>query len=151
MLKNNLLKIIIISLLLSLLFANFYFLSYKKDTLSQYKNDYFSLDGQSRFLGQLNLWYFFASRGNWQQANNFEINLQQTENFKNNHQPEKLTKLLQELQLKTNKDAQDYLKLAQIQSILGLSQQATESIKKAHQLDPIRSDVDKLFYSTIEF
>jgi tetratricopeptide (TPR) repeat protein len=150
-LKNNIIKIIVLSLLLSSLFANFYFLTYKKDTLTQHKTDFFSSDGQSRFLGRLNLWYFFASRGDWQQASNFETDLNQVETFKKNNQPDQLEQLLNQLEVKSNKDAQDYLHLAKIQSSLGYHQQAVESIKKAHQLDPIRSDLDKLFYSTVDF
>jgi hypothetical protein len=150
-LKSNLFKIVILSLLLSFLFANFYFLTYKKDLLTQHKNDYFSLDGQSNFLGQLNLWYFFASRDDWQKAFIFETDLNQVKAFKKKNQPDQLKELLSQLESKGSKDAQDYLKLAKIQSSLGFNQQATESIKKAHQLDPIRSDLDKLFYSTIDF
>ena len=151
MLRNNLLKIGILLLLLSLLSLNVYSSLQKKDFLTEYKKQFFSLDGQSQFIGQLNLWSFFAIRDNWQQAALFESDLQQIEDFKKNNQPDQLYQLHNELQLKANKDAQDYLQLAKIQSTLGLKTQALDSIKKAHQLDPIRSDLDKLFYSTTDF
>jgi hypothetical protein len=48
--------------------------------------------------------------------------------------------------LENQKTTDEYIKLAQNQSLLGLNNQAVESIKKAHQLDPIRTDIDRLFY-----
>ena len=151
MLRNNLFKIGISILLLTLLSFNVYSSTQGKDLLTEYKKRYFSLDGQSQFIGELNLWSFFATRDNWNQAALFETDLQQIKDFKKNNQPDQLYQLHNELQLKNNKDAQDYLQLAKIQSTLGLRNQALDSIKKAHQLDPIRSDLDKLFYSTVDF
>lgn len=150
MLKNNFLKIIILSILISILAINLYSISYKPDTLTQHKTDFFKINGQSNFIGQLNLWYFFASRNDWQNAAKFEPNLNQTEVFKRNNQSDKLKQRISELQSKKGKDAQDYLKLAKFQSAIGLNTQASESIKQAHQIDPIRSDLDRLFYSIID-
>jgi hypothetical protein len=145
--KSDLLKITTILVLFSLFTLNFYFIKNKLDNLTQNKIQFSKLDGSSNFIGRLNLWYFFAGVNDWDNAAKFETNLNQTQIFKLNHQPEKLFQKINELKAKTNKDTQDYLDLAKTQSVLGLNQDAIESIKQAHQLDPIRPDLDKLFYS----
>lgn len=150
MLKNNLFKTLILLFLFSTLGTNIYFYSKKPDLLTQHKKDFSNPKGQSNFTGQLNLWYFFASRNDWHNAANFELDLNQIETFKKNNQPDKLKQRLSELKLQDNKSAQDYLTLAKIQSVLGLNDQAVQSIKEAHQLDPIRSDLDNLFYSIVD-
>ncbi|MDD4938105.1 MAG: hypothetical protein PHX34_03795 [Candidatus Shapirobacteria bacterium] len=145
--KSNLSKIFIILVLFSLFALNFYSVKNKSDNLTQDKIQFFKLNSSSNFIGRLNLWYFFAGVNDWNNATKFETGLNQTQIFKLNHQPEKLLQKLNELKAKSNKDAQDYLTLAKTQSILGFNQDAVESIKQAHQLDPIRSDLDQLFYS----
>jgi hypothetical protein len=89
-----------------------------------------------------------VQNNDWDNATTLEskLNTTQVENYKLSYQPQQLQIKLSQLNDQEIKTADDYLKLAQIQSILGLSSQAVESIKKAHQLDPIRSDIDRLFY-----
>ena len=140
-------KIFVILILISLLVVNVYFFKAKPDPLTKLKLQYFSLDGSSQFLGQLNLWYFFANRNDWSTAAKFETNLDQIHFFKSNNQPQELAQKINEIQSKENKDAQDYLLLAKIQTSLGLNQEAVKSVAKAHQIDPIRPDLDQLFYS----
>lgn len=140
-------KIISISFLLFLIIftsLNFY---YSPDKLTKLKSQFFSFDASSNFLGKLNLWYFFANQNDWDNAAKFESNLNQIHLFKLNNQPQELTQKLEELQGKSNKNTQDYLLLAKIQSVLGLNQEAIQSIVAAHQLDPIRPDLDQLFYA----
>lgn len=140
-------KIFVILILISLLVINVYFSKTKPDPLTKLKLQYSSLDGSSKFLGQLNLWYWFANQNDWSNAVKFESNLDQINLFKSNNQPQQLAQKITELQNKENKDAQDYLLLAKIQSSLGLNQEAVQSVIKAHQIDPIRPDLDQLFYS----
>lgn len=145
--KNKTYKIICLLILLALISTNVYFSKNRPDPLTKLKLQYSSIDGSSRFLGQLNLWYWFANQNDWYNAAKFESNLNQINVFKTNNQPQQLAQRITELQNKTNKDAQDYLLLAKIQSSLGLNQEAVQSVVKAHQLDPIRPDLDQLFYS----
>ncbi|MFA5532611.1 MAG: hypothetical protein WDA13_03375 [Candidatus Shapirobacteria bacterium] len=145
--KANLLKIIIFLILIFLIGLNLVYSKNTPDQLTQNKTQFFKLDGSSNFIGRLNLWYFFASKNDWDNAAKFESDLNQIEVFKLNNQPAKLNQRVTELKSKTNKDAQDYLNLAKTQSLLGFNQEAIESIKQAHQLDPIRPDLDQLFYS----
>lgn len=145
--KANLLKIFIVLILISIFSLNFYSSKNHLDELTQNKIQFFKLDGGSNFIGQLNLWYFFAKNNDWDNAAKFESNLNQIQTFKLNNQPQKLNQKIVELKSKNNKDTQDFLNLAKIQSMLGLNTDAIESIKQAHQLDPIRSDLDQLYYS----
>lgn len=145
--KNKTLKIICFLILLAFISINVYFSKTKPDPLTKLKLQYSSLDGSSKFLGQLNLWYWFANQNDWSNAVKFESNLDQINLFKSNNQPQQLAQKITELQNKDNKDAQDYLLLAKIQSSLGLNQEAVQSVIKAHQIDPIRPDLDQLFYS----
>jgi hypothetical protein len=103
-------------------------------------------------LGRLNLWRLLVQNNDWASAATLEsaINPAQVDSYKSDHQASELQKKLITLQQKPDKNTEDYLRLAQIQSILGLSNQAIDSIKKAHQLDLIRSDVDRLFYQMVQ-
>lgn len=141
------LKLSIILILTLFIASNVYFSITKPDQLTKLKQQYFSFTGSSKFLGQLNLWYWFANQSDWDSAAKFESNLDQINLFKFNNQPQKLSSRINELQNKTNKDSQDYLLLAKIQSSLGLNNEAVQSVVKAHQIDPIRPDLDQLFYS----
>jgi len=145
--KNKNIKIFCFLTLLTLIFGNTYLSKTKSDPLTKLKLQYFSSNGSSRFLGQLNLWYWFANQNDWDNAAKFESNLNQINLFKINNQPQQLTQRVEELQNKPNKDAQDYILLAKIQSSLSQNSQAVQSVIKAHQLDPIRPDLDQLFYS----
>ena len=148
--KANLLKIIIFLILFFLIGLNLVSSKNTPDQLTQNKTQFFKLDGSSNFIGRLNLWYFFANKNDWDNAVKFESDLNQIEVFKLNNQPAKLSQKVTDLKAKNNKDAQDYLNLAKTQSLLGFNQEAIESIKQAHQLDPIRPDLDQLFYSIIK-
>ena len=145
--KNKNIKIFCFLTLLTLIFFNTYFSKTKPDPLTKLKLQYFSSNGSSRFLGQLNLWYWFANQNDWDNAAKFESNLNQIHLFKINNQPQQLAQRIEELQNKPNKDAQDYLLLAKIQSSTGQNQEAIQSVIKAHQIDPIRPDLDQLYYS----
>ncbi len=144
--KKN--KIIILVTLLLLIIANLYVSLKHPDIYTVSKTQLSSLKGSTSYLGRLNLWRLLVQSNDWDSAALLEskLNSDQVKDYKLSHQPQLLLDKLILLSSQDNKTADDYLKLAQIQSILGMSSQAIESIKKAHQLDPIRSDIDRLFY-----
>lgn len=51
------------------------------------------------------------------------------------------------LLIKENKTVEDWLELAKIQSSLGQKQEALDSISEAKKMDPIRNDIEKLYFS----
>lgn len=147
--KTNikLIKLICLLFLLLLISINCFSSIFNRDLLTQNKIKFFKFQGYNNFIGSLNLWYYFAQKNDWQNADKFDLHLNQTQNFKLSHQPEELRKKLNNLNDKKEKTPQDYLLLAKIQSQLGLNTQAVESVQKAHQIDPIRPDLSQLFYS----
>lgn len=141
-------KIIIIVILFLILGFNFYSVKFLPESYTQSKIQLFSLQGSTSYLGRLNFWRLLVQNNDWDNAATLEskLNFDQVENYKLSYQPQQLQNKLSQLNSQEIKTADDYLKLAQIQSILGLPSQTIDSIKKAHQLDPIRSDIDRLFY-----
>ena len=143
--KSKLSIIIILSILIGL---NFYFSQKHPDKYTQAKTSFSSLVGSTSYLGRLNFWHLLVANGDWQNASLLEsgLNQEQVVNYKLAHQPQELQKKISQLDINNQKTADDYVELAKSQSLLGENNQAIESIKKAHQLDPIRPDVDRLFY-----
>jgi hypothetical protein len=146
------LKLPVILILLFLIVFNFYFSQKSPDKYTQAKTKFSSFIGSTSYLGRLDFWHLLVQNGDWNNAAILEnkINQDQVTDYKLNHQPEQLQKKITELEINDQKTADSYIQLAKNQLLLGLNQQAVDSIKKAHQLDPIRSDIDKLFYSVSE-
>jgi len=143
--KSKLSIIIILSILIGL---NFYLSKSYPDKYTQAKTSFSSLAGSTSYLGRLDFWHLLVQNGDWQNASLLESGLNQAQvtDYKLAHQPQELQKKISQLDINNQKTADDYVELAKSQSLLGENNQAIESIKKAHQLDPIRPDVDRLFY-----
>ena len=141
-------KLFIIIILLFLISFNFYFSQKHPDKYTQAKINFSSLVGSTSYLGRLDFWHLLVQNGDWSNAATLEnkLNSDQVITYKLNHQPQELQKKIDQLNINDQKTADDYIQLAQAQSLLGQNYQAIESIKKAHQLDPIRPDIDRLFY-----
>ncbi len=141
-------KLIILVTLLFLISLNIYSLKKYSDIYTQSKIQLSNLKGSVSYLGRLELWQLLVQNNDWDNAASLEskLNPEQVDNYKLSYMPQQLQIKLSQLNNQEIKTSNDYLQLAQIQSILGMSSQAIESIKKAHQLDPIRSDIDRLFY-----
>jgi hypothetical protein len=145
-------KIVISIFLLLILGSNFYLSKFHPDIFTKAKIQLSQINGSSSYLGRLNLWHLLVQNNDWQNAAILEskLNQDQVQNYKLAYQPQELQKRLSDLQNNPQKSTDDYVEIARIQSILGLSNQTVDSIKKAHQLDPVRSDVDRLFYQTLK-
>ncbi len=142
-------KLFIIIILFSLLVVNFYFSQKNPDKYTQAKINLSSFTGSTSYLGRLDFWSLLVQNGDWNNAATLEnkINQKQVADYKQNHQPQELLKKISQIEINHQKTADEYIELAKSQSLLGLNNQAIESIKKAYQLDPIRPDVDRLYYS----
>jgi len=142
------LKLPIILILIFIISLNFYFISNSPDKYTQSKSRLSSLVGSTSYLGRLDFWYLLVQNGDWSNAATLEdkLNFDQITNYKLSYLPQEIQKRIDNLDINNQKTADDYIELAKSQSLLGLSDQAIDSIKKAHQLDPIRPDVDRLFY-----
>lgn len=144
--KKN--KIIILVTLLLIIITNLYISLKHPDIYTVSKSELSSLKGSTSYLGRLHLWRLLVQNNDWDNATTLEskLNPDQVKDYKLSYQPQLLLDKLILLSGLDNKTADDYLQLAKIQSILGYSSQAIDSVKKAHQLDPIRSDIERLFY-----
>ena len=144
--KSKLSIIIILSILIGL---NFYISQSSPDKYTQAKIKYSSLIGSTSYLGRLDFWHLLVQNNDWENASLLEagLNQDQVSSYKVAHQPQEIQKRITRLENNSDKNADDFIELAKSQTLLGLNDQAVNSIKKAHQLDLVRSDIDRLFYS----
>ena len=135
--------------LVAIIGLNFFVILTRSDIFTKAKKDLFSLNSGDSYSGRLNLWRLLVQNNDWVNATKLEDDLNQSEigEYKFNYQPLELQKKAASLNLKTNKSVEDYVELARVQILLGQKQDSIESIKKARQLDPIRDDIDRLYYS----
>ncbi|KKR67084.1 MAG: hypothetical protein UU09_C0040G0003 [Microgenomates group bacterium GW2011_GWA2_40_6] len=103
-----------------------------------------------RYVARLNRWYSLASLGKWTAANKLEKKLDpaDTEWYKNRNKTEDLKIRLNELTIRSDKTADDWMEVASIQGRLQKTDEAKVSVKKAHELDPVRSDIEKIYFSS---
>ena len=143
------LKQIICFFLILIISLNFFVLATRSDIFTQSKRDLFSLNKGDSYSGRLNLWRLLVQNNDWVNAAKLETNLNPSEinDYKFNYQPSELQKKADYLDSKNGKSIEDYVELSRVQLLLGQKQNSLESIKKARQLDPIRDDVDRLYYS----
>ena len=139
----------IIFILVFIISLNFFVLIKKPDLFTEAKKQLFSLNKGDNYSGRLNLWRLLVQNNDWFNAAKLESRLNETEinDYKFNYQPSELQKKIDFLNKKTDKSVEDYIELARIELLLGQKENSLESIKKARQLDPIRDDVDRLYYS----
>jgi hypothetical protein len=135
--------------LVAIIGLNFFVILTRSDIFTKAKKDLFSLNSGDSYSGRLNLWRLLVQNNDWVNAAKLEADLNQSEigEYKFNYQPLELQKKAASLNLKTNKSVEDYIELARVQILLGQKQDSVESIKKARQIDPIRDDIDRLYYS----
>jgi hypothetical protein len=146
---NKLLKYFSILILVLIISLNFFILIKNPDIFTQAKKDLFSLNQGDSYSGRLSLWRLLVQSNDWTNAAKLESNLNASEisDYKFNYQPSELQKKVDYLNNKKEKSVEDYIELARVQLLLGRKQDSFDSIKKARQLDPIRDDVDRLYYS----
>ncbi len=142
-------KIFIIFILILITSLNFFILNRRPDIFTKAKKDLFSQNLGDNYFGRLNLWRLLVQNNDWINAAKLESRLNETEinDYKFKYQPSELQKKIDFINNKTNKSVEDYVELARIQLLLGQKQNSFESIKKARQLDPIRDDIGRLYYS----
>ncbi len=100
-------------------------------------------------MARLNKWYSLALENNWNEANKLEKDLDQADLkwFKDKYKSENLKNRLNQLTIKTNKSADDWMEIAQIQNSLNNQIEQKQALKNAYDLDPIRADIEKIYYS----
>ncbi len=147
--SNQIIYLIVCFFLINIISLNFFVLNKRFDIFTKAKKDLFSLNQGDSYSGRLNLWRLLVQNNDWVNAAKLENNLNPSEisDYKFNYQPTELQKKADYLNNKKEKSVEDYIELSRVQLLLGQKQDSIESIKKARQLDPIRDDVDRLYYS----
>lgn len=109
-----------------------------------------NLSAGDRYVNRLNKWYSLALENKWDEARKLEnkLDLADLKWFKEKYKAENLKKRLNELTIKANKSADDWMEIAQIQGGLGNKVAQKQAIDTAHKLDPIRSDIEKIYFSS---
>jgi len=110
----------------------------------------FPISAGDKYQNHLEKWYWLVSEGKWDEAQKLEknINPQDILWFKEKNKTEELKKTLNEMTVKNDKFADDWMKIAYIQKRLGKNDEMKESIEKAYKLDPIRKDIEKIYFSS---
>jgi len=142
-------KVFVVLILISIISLNFFVLNQNPDIFTQTKKQLFNLNHGDSYAGRLNLWRLLVQNNDWINAAKLEPKLNQSEinDYKCNYQPSELQKKIDYINSKSDKSVEDYVELARIQLLLNQKQNSLASIQKARQLDPIRDDVDRLYYS----
>jgi hypothetical protein len=143
------LKIHLVVILLSLVFfINLISLLYFPDPLFQLKKNLFSLSAGQSYSSRLSLINYFALSGDWQLAETLALKTDPADTalIFSTLNPNYLKNSLNQLVFKSNKTADDYVKIAKIQFELGQSSQSLESLNQARKTDPIREDLQALYY-----
>ncbi|MDD2224714.1 MAG: hypothetical protein PHP97_00950 [Candidatus Shapirobacteria bacterium] len=135
--------------LIGIISLNFFILNKNPDIFTQTKIQLFSLNQGDSYSGRLNLWRLLVQNNDWVNAAKLEPKLNSSEisDYKFNYQPSELQKKVDYLNSKSNKSVEDLIELARVQFLLNQKQNSLVSIQKARQLDPIRDDIDRLYYS----
>lgn len=143
------LKISVIVLLIFIISANFWVINKNEDVFTQAKKQLFSLNKGESYTGRLNLWRLLVQANDWDSAACLESGLNTIDitNYKSQYQPAELQKKIVSLESKTDKSTEDYLELARTYILLDQKPLAINAIQTARQLDPIRDDIDRLYYS----
>lgn len=146
---KKIIKGFIIFILVFIISLNFFVLNKNPDIFTQSKIELFSLNQGDSYSGRLNLWRLLVQNNDWVNAAKLEPKLNSSEinDYKFNYQPSELQKKVDYLNSKSNKSVEDLIELARVQFLLNQKQNSLASIQKARQLDPIRDDVDRLYYS----
>lgn len=142
-------KIFIIFILIFIIGLNFFVLKNNPDIFTKSKIQLFSLNQGDSYSGRLNLWRLLVQNNDWVNATKLESKLNSSEisDYKFNYQPSELQKKVDYLNSKSNKSVEDFIELARVQFLSNQKQNSLASIQKARQLDPIRDDINRLYYS----
>ena len=113
----------------------------------------FPLSRGERYYRRLQGWYLLANKGEWGRAKKIEnkIKTHDIDNFIKKNKIEELKKRVNEITLKNEKNADDWMELAVILFRLNKNDKALEAIESAHRMDPIREDISKIYFTYLNY
>jgi|GEM_PF-648425 len=142
-------KWVFIVFLLAIIGLNFFISNKYPDIFTKSKIQMASFNKGDSYSGRLNFWRLLVQNNDWLEASKLEANLNQTEtsDYKFQNQPEQIKQRISLINKKNFKNTEDYLELAKLYSLINQPDKSFESVKNARQIDPIRDDIDQLYYS----
>ena len=143
------LKILAVFILVVLFFINTLLLV-GIDPYSKKKLALFSLSKSSLYVARLNLWRLFIDNQQWGLADKQEKYLDSSDFavYKAQYHPEELKKQLNSLTVKPTKTVEDYIEIARLYHRLGKDSDAQNALLLAKNTDPIRDDINALFFES---
>lgn len=120
------------------------------DPYSKARISLLSFSKGDRYLARLNLWQLLIDNQKWELADTQEKYLKASDIavYKSKYHPDEIKKQLNNLIIKPNKVAEDYLEIAKLQAKLGKYSEAQNSLLIAKNLDPVRDDINSLFFDS---
>lgn len=102
-----------------------------------------------RYYRNLQKWYLLANKGEWEKAKVIEKELKSADiqDFKKKNETEELKIKLKVLENKNIKNADDWMEIAVLNYKLNKRDEAFKAIEKAYNLDPIREDISKIYFT----
>ena len=107
-----------------------------------------SLSPAQRYQGWLSLYRYYVEKHQLTLAKTIEplLNNEDTAALKSEYYPEEIARTLNVLQYQTNKTPENWIEIAKLQLKMGLTSQAKETLRFAHEKDLIREDLEKLYF-----
>ena len=106
-----------------------------------------------RYYQNLQKWYLLANKGEWKKAKTIESRLrnEDIDSFKRQTEIKELEKRLEILDSRDQKNADDWMEMGVLFYRLNRKDEAYKAISNAYQLDPIREDISKIYFTFQNF
>lgn len=116
---------------------------------SYFNQDIFSLSKGDNYYYKLRRWYFYVGNLNWQKASSLEseLNLNDIAYYKSKYAPQSIIKRLDDLYRQNDFTIDDYLEIAKLEALMDNNKSAYSAIEKAYKLDPLRTDIEKIYFT----
>lgn len=113
----------------------------------------YPLSKGEKYFAKLQKWYWAVENSQWEKAKIMErdLNKEDTMAFAKENENGELQRRLAQNKSKLNKTADDWAEISVILYKLGQYQESAEAAAAAYEIDPIREDVSRLYFSSRAF
>jgi tetratricopeptide (TPR) repeat protein len=113
----------------------------------------YPLSRGDKYFAKLQKWYWALENSQWEKAKTMEkdLNKEDTAAFAKENENGELQRRLAQSKSKLNKTADDWAEISVILYKLGQYQESAEAAAAAYEIDPIREDVSRLYFSSRAF
>ncbi len=113
----------------------------------------YPLSQGEKYFTRLQKWYLAVENSQWEKAKVMERDLSKEDTiaFAQKNENSELQRRLAQSKSKLNKTADDWAEISVILYKLGQYQESAEAAAAAYEIDPIREDVSRLYFSSRAF